>query len=103
MGTLGFVLMAMALAAFVTIMVRGTRRRRRAHRYRSAQQTGDDDSPTGYVQGVWLLGGADSAKSHASKPHGSKSNDDHDGGSGSSAGHSSHDGGGAGSDGGGSN
>jgi hypothetical protein len=64
MGTLALVLFAVALVVFVTIMVRGMRRRRRARRSYSAQQSGEDDSPTGYVQGVWLLGGADSAKAH---------------------------------------
>jgi hypothetical protein len=93
MGTLALVLFAVALVVFVTIMVRGMRRRRRARRSYSAQQSGEDDSPTGYVQGVWLLGGADSATPH---------NQHHDRQQG--AGHDGSDGGGdaGGSDGGGS-
>jgi hypothetical protein len=65
MRTLGFVLLAAALVVFVMILglVRGARRRRRAQRSYLAKETGGDDSPTGYVQGVWLLGGGDSPKS----------------------------------------
>jgi hypothetical protein len=64
MGTLSLVLFAGALVAFVLLMVRAARRRRRTRRLHSEQQSSEDDSPTGYVQGVWLLGGADSAKAH---------------------------------------
>ncbi len=90
MGTLSVVLFAVALVVFVTIMVRGARRRR-ARRSYSAQQNGGDDSPTGYVQGVWLLGGADSAKPH--NQHHDRRGQGHDGPGGDDAG---------GSDGGGS-
>jgi hypothetical protein len=87
MGTLPLVLFALALVGFVLLMVRAARRRRRARRLHSAQQSGEDDSPTGYVQGVWLLGGADSANAHGrheSQP-GSGHDGSHDGGDGGSA------------------
>ncbi len=64
MTTLIYVLLAVALVVFVMVMVRAAGSRRRTRKLRSAQSAGTDDSPTGYVQGVWLLGGADSATPH---------------------------------------
>jgi hypothetical protein len=89
MGTVGFVLLAVAAVVFVVVVfrVRDARRRRRARRSYVAQQTGDDDSPTGYVQGVWLLGG-DAPKPLGPHPHDSDGGSAHHGGAG-------HDGGGS--------
>lgn len=59
-------LLGLVLAVFVALVVRGVRRRRapRKNRVDQQPQAADDDSPTGYVPGVWLLGGADSAQAH---------------------------------------
>jgi hypothetical protein len=62
MSTLIFVLLAVALVVGVLLAVAARRRRgARLRHAQAARQSGEDDSPTGYVQGVWLLGGADSA------------------------------------------
>jgi hypothetical protein len=87
------------------VMVRAAGGRRRKRRLFSAQSAGADDSPTGYVQGVWLLGGADSATPHGGnhhRPEHRPGDNGHHGSSHDSAGsHASH-GGGDASDGGGS-
>lgn len=69
MTTLMYGLLAVALVVFAMIMVRAAGGRRRKRRLFSAQSAGADDSPTGYVQGVWLLGGADSATPHGGDRH----------------------------------
>ena len=58
---LSIVLLAIALVVFVALMVRGLGRRRPRRKPFADAASPDDDSPTGYTPGIWLLG-ADSAK-----------------------------------------
>jgi hypothetical protein len=62
MSTIVLVLTPLILAACVLLMLSGARKRRRTRRFHDPlREPAADDSPTGYVQGVWMLGGADSA------------------------------------------
>jgi hypothetical protein len=75
LASIGFVV----LVAIVAIVV-ASGKRRRAGRRRGEHA----DDPTGYTPGVWLLGGADSAKPghHHGADHGHGGHGGHDGGNG---------------------
>jgi hypothetical protein len=81
LASIGFVVLAIIVAiAFAAGQRRGVRRRRKPYA----------DDPTGYTPGVWLLGGADSAKPgdhHHGSSHGHATHGGHaDAGDGGAAG-----------------
>jgi hypothetical protein len=86
------VVAVVAIAAIAAVVFRKTRRPRHGAASRVEPPPGDDTAATGYVPGVWMLGGADSA-APGHPAHGSHHGVD-PGGSHAAAAGSGHSGGG---------
>jgi hypothetical protein len=88
----GVVLAIAVVAAVLILKVVGGRRHRDAPRAGASQnEAAQSDDATGYVPGVWMLGGAESAPPGHEHPHGNDAGGTH---AADAGGHSGGDGGG---------